>query len=452
MEFLEASKTARNNVIWNTYPFLNVMEFGATAFLCAMNPGNAVVLPTSWAYANLYSIFMAPIPLNAAEPSERDRAMCIKLMDQVLVLFCDIFEVMDRETNYSRPPPTQSKPSGHTLTTALGLHKRRVFDLLLTVIFNFSHYPKRPEGIDNFSARISKVSAPYRVDFAISQILMNRKTLMTVAPFNWTTSVQGPAKLREAARAVFGYYKGKNNLRVVTLDDRSTAPIYFSPFVNRENPILKVSECIGNGNGRVASDFESLPPVFVESFQADEYSDEETKNAIILQKRWKLVQNILEGRREMEQTVEGRANIKLYGICTEILSAEEREKFAESRAIDIQIRYVLFTRGHELVVQQANFVDKLARMKTKLKQLFKNKDLPPTDLEKLDEIRKELWSLTKKSENAGLELTLDSARAIVSSDGPAGLEQFIEGSLERMAEVDHAASRIQANLDDGFTE
>lgn len=277
--------------------------------------------------------------------------------------------------------------------------------------------------------------------------------MMAVAPFDWTTSVlQGPAKLREAAKTIFTYYKGKNNLRVVTLDNRSTAPVYFQPFVNRENPILKVSECLGRCNRRMAEDFLSLPPVFVDSFQADEYSDVETNYAVVLQKRWRFVRKILEGRREMEESVEGRANIKLHTMCNELLLPEESERCLRNTLITIRIRYVLFTRGHELLVRQENFAERITRIKTKLKQLFKNKELPATNLERLDEIQKELWSLTKKFETTSLNFDLETVRVTAILPSPIDLGQTIEGSLERMTEIDRVASKIQTTLDRDFME
>lgn len=115
-----------------------------------MNPGNAVVLPSSWAFLHLPDIIRSPLGLDAAEPQDKDRRECIIPLRDAIISFCIIFEKIDNEAQL----PLQFK--GRHKSPAV--HKRRIFDLLLTVMLNLSHYPSRPRGIDSLSARISKVS------------------------------------------------------------------------------------------------------------------------------------------------------------------------------------------------------------------------------------------------------------------------------------------------------
>ncbi|KAJ5980108.1 hypothetical protein N7481_007406 [Penicillium waksmanii] len=425
--FLNATKPVDKLLLSNLHPILSVVEFGVTAFLCAMNPGNAVVLPSSWAFLHLPDIIRSPLELDAAEPRDKDRMECIIPLRDVIISFCIIFEKLDNEAQL----PLQFK--GRHKSPAVP--KRRIFDLLLTVMLNLSHYPSRPRGIDSLSARISK-------------------TLALVAPPNWAShTMESPAKLREGVKATFSCYAGKNTLQVVTLNDKTTAPAYLKGFVDASAPVMKVSECIKN---RWDDQFEqdvqdSSAAAFhsVESSHSDEYSPVETNSIIFLQRQWRRRRKILEERHKAAQSVEGNFNMILFNHCQSLLRAKRAGETLIPKYLHVGVRYLVFTHGYRFVVKEDLVKGILLKMREKLRFLFENKELRAADLEELDALRGETWKAEKSARtNSGHHLfsRLELKILPLSSDTLSVTEATLEDALGRMTEMYQVASELQGRL------
>lgn len=151
LEILSVARSLDGSQMLYLHSLISVIELGVTAFLCAINPANAIVIPSSWAFLYLPDLFKAPLPMGAPEPREQDRKDRIPCLKDALISFCGAFDDWSYGMNHSL------QLRGFHGRVYTGILRKRVFDLLATVILNLNHYPSRLRDMDNFWRRITKV-------------------------------------------------------------------------------------------------------------------------------------------------------------------------------------------------------------------------------------------------------------------------------------------------------
>ncbi|KAJ5166413.1 DNA helicase UvrD-like C-terminal [Penicillium canariense] len=345
----------------------SVLELASTQMLCIVNPASACVIPWSWVLQYLPLIMKAPVARENT-PDEVLRATYMACVRGMVTSICKLAQTVE---SAALEHAIEFQGLGRKRITP-SMAKRRLFDLLTTIVLNLAHHPIRPRGLNEIWDLV-------------------HKTLGYVAPPGFSTpgSLQ---KLRDVVLPTYAAYNGKDKLHVITLDDSDKCPPYLRAFVTQADPRLKLSFVLG------MAQFEENEPVTKlanDTFDMDDYSRYEIEIVVKLQSRWRRVKLVLEDNRRMEESLEGQLMHALFSLCSTkfgTLPGSARVPAKEK----IRIRKLLFTDGMNIMLDLEALIANLRLVNQQWKIRFDLSFLQTSDIEELDNIKSRMTSIEAK--------------------------------------------------------
>ncbi|KAJ5825808.1 hypothetical protein N7474_002946 [Penicillium riverlandense] len=354
-EFLASmERIEMNSLTW--FPaLLSVVELATTYVLCLINPGNAVVIPWSWA------LFHLPIAMQSSSASSVALTDSVKMshlsfLTIMVSSFCRLLDKMEFAIN------THELGFMGRRRVPAGMIKRRNTDYLTTVALNLSHWPIIPKGFVDVWSQI-------------------QKTLAFTAPQSVITT-RGFQKLREESIRLYTAYNGKDELYVISLDNQSQPPLHFRGFIESHGRFETLTTALRSS--RLAENPLAMLKC-EDSTAGEEYSGHELNMIMNLQRCWRRVMKLIEEKRRMRETPEGKIIASLQRVCSlKFSSLPSHSRLSIKNKV--RLRKVLFTDVLKILVELETVAANVQRLKDTCKALFLN-TFALAEIEELDTIR-----------------------------------------------------------------
>ena len=123
-------------------------------------------------------------------------------------------------------------------------------------------------------------------------------------------------RFRQSCIREYAAYHHKDELCVVALDDRKSAPLFLRSFTQGNAKFAQLSDILQMS--RIAEN--PLSMGLGEDLQIDEYSGYELDMITNLQRRWRKVMEVLENNRRRAQSGEGKLIQFFHEVCTRQMS------------------------------------------------------------------------------------------------------------------------------------
>ncbi|CAP86579.1 Pc20g12500 [Penicillium rubens Wisconsin 54-1255] len=354
--FVQCLEKTPKSSLGSLHAVLSVLEFSATYILCIANPGRGIVVPWSWALQHLSTIMQSP----AKDYGFKDREIRVHTTDlmNVVISFCNLMEQVE-----------SALTSGILRFQGLGRNslpipivKRRCTELLTTVMLNLNHWPKQPVG------------------FKEMEKVVNKALRSTIIPPGMALEFSNSDRFRQSCIREYAAYHHKDELCVVALDDRKSAPLFLRSFTQGNAKFAQLSDILQMS--RIAEN--PLSMGLGEDLQIDEYSGYELDMITNLQRRWRKVMEVLENNRRRAQSGEGKLIQFFHEVCTRQMSVLPAS--AWSTRDKIHMRKVIFTDGVKIAMALFGVLDSLVQLKGRWRNEF-NSDCSTAKLEELSVIR-----------------------------------------------------------------
>lgn len=187
-------------------------------------------------------------------------------------------------------------------------------------------------------------------------------------------------RFRQSCIREYAAYNHKDELCVITLDDRKSAPLFLRSFTQGNAKFAQLSDILQVS--RIAEN--PLCMGLEEDWQIDEYTGYELDMIINLQRRWRQVMKVLENNRCREQTREGKLVQHFHEVCTRRMSILPAASW--STRDRIHMRRVIFTDGVKIAIALDNVLDSFRQLKGRWRQQF-DSNWSTAKLEELSVIR-----------------------------------------------------------------
>ncbi|EKV12225.1 TPR and ankyrin repeat-containing protein 1 [Penicillium digitatum PHI26] len=354
--FVQCLEKTPKSSLGSLHAVLSVLEFAATYILCIANPGRGIVIPWSWALQHLSTIMQSP----AKDYGFKDREIRVQTTDlmKIVTSFCSLMEQVE-----------SALTNGILRFQGLGrsnlpipIVKRRCTELLTTVNLNLNHWPKQPIG------------------FKEMEKVVNKTLRSTLIPPGMTLEFSNSDRFRQSCIREYAAYNHKDELCVITLDDRKSAPLFLRSFTQGNAKFAQLSDILQVS--RIAEN--PLCMGLEEDWQIDEYTGYELDMIINLQRRWRQVMKVLENNRCREQTREGKLVQHFHEVCTRRMSILPAASW--STRDRIHMRRVIFTDGVKIAIALDNVLDSFRQLKGRWRQQF-DSNWSTAKLEELSVIR-----------------------------------------------------------------
>ncbi|KXG50377.1 Tetratricopeptide-like helical [Penicillium griseofulvum] len=353
--FLVCLDKAPKSSLGSFHAVLSVLEFSATYVLCIANPGKGIVIPWSWALQHLSTIMQSP----AKDHTFKDRDIRVHTTDLINMItsFCTLMENVENALTSGVLRFQGMGRSG----LPIPIIKRRCTELLTTVNLNLNHWPKQPIGFKEMEKVVNK-------------------TLRSLIPPGMALELSSSDRFRQSCIREYAAYKQKDELCVIALDDRKSAPLFLRSFTQANakfaqlSDILKVSQIAEN----------PLSMGLGEDWQVDEYTGYELDMIMNLQRRWRQVMEVLENNRRRTQTREGKLIQHFHEVCTIRMSTQPGASW--STRDKIHMRKVIFTDGIKIAMSLEGVLASFRQLKDRWRQQFDSK-WSAAKLEELSVIR-----------------------------------------------------------------
>jgi hypothetical protein len=198
----------------------------------------------------------------------------------------------------------------------------------------------------------------------------------------------GHDTFRQTCIRAYDVYHQKDEICVITLDNKETAPLFLRAMVQSNakfctlDDILRVSHAVEQTS--------ALPDQAGETSNVEEYTGYEIDMIVNLQRRWRKVMSVFEVNRRTRATREGKLIQRLHEISSNVLPA------AGWSALDkIHIRKVLFTDGVRVIRDMEVQLACLQQLNNKWRYQFNNCQ-STIKLEELSALRGDILGLEKK--------------------------------------------------------
>jgi hypothetical protein len=192
---------------------------------------------------------------------------------------------------------------------------------------------------------------------------------------------------RQTCIREYNVYNQKDEVCVITLDNKETAPIFLRAIVQSNAKFRTLDDVL-----RVAHAVEqtSAQPEAGEAFNVDEYTGYELDRIVNLQRKWRKLMNVFELNRRSRETRDGKLIQHLHETCSNILPA------AGWSSLDkIKIRKVLFTDGIKVIRDMEAQLAALQHLKNQWRYQFDSCQ-STTKLEELSALRIDIVGIEKK--------------------------------------------------------
>ncbi|KAJ5545485.1 hypothetical protein N7535_006129 [Penicillium sp. DV-2018c] len=332
---------------------VSIFEFTVSYILCVTNPGKGIVIPWSWALTHLPTIMQSP----EKDHIFKDRELRIHL-DLLLAIvndFCEVLNLVDDAISESRLRGI-GRPGMPPFMV-----KHRCVDLLTTVVLNLNYWPKQPVGYGEVATMILK-------------------TVRRHAPKAMIVEFSSPDRLQKSCIAEYASYNRKDELCVVALDNRVSAPLFLRSFTQSNARFVKLSEVL------------QISSVSKRPFSSDlgedghvsDYSGYELDRIINLQRRWLEVMKIIGKRRRGVQSRESQLIQRYHDSCTEFMKVSPASDWPAREKI--RMRKVVFTDCIKITMAVECAQQSYRQLKDRWKQQLDNVQ-SAAKLEELSEIR-----------------------------------------------------------------
>ncbi|KAJ5375537.1 DNA helicase UvrD-like C-terminal, partial [Penicillium concentricum] len=353
--FLQCLEKTPKSSLGSLHAVLSVLEFAATYILCIANPGRGIVVPWSWALQHLSTIMQSP----AKDYTFKDREIRVHTTDlmNIVVSFCNLMEQVEHALTNGTLRFQGMGRSGFPIP----IIKRRCTELLTTVNLNLNHWPKQPIG------------------FKEMEKVVNR-TLRSLIPPGMALELSNSDRFRQSCIREYAAYNLKDELCVIALDDRKSAPLFLRSFTQGNAKFAQLSDILRVS--RIAED--PLSMGLGEDWQVDEYTGYELDMITNLQRRWRKVMKILANNRRRAQTREGKLIQhfhEMFAIRMSVLPAA-----AWSTLDKIHMRKVVFTDCMKITMSLDGVLASFRQLKDRWRQQF-DSNWSTTKLEELSVIR-----------------------------------------------------------------
>jgi hypothetical protein len=187
-------------------------------------------------------------------------------------------------------------------------------------------------------------------------------------------------RFRQSCIREYAAYNHKDELCVVALDDRKSAPLFLRSFTQGNAKFAQLSDILLMS--RIAEN--PLSMGLGEDWQIDEYSGYELDMITNLQRRWRQVMKVLEYNRRMAQTPEAKLTQYFHEVCMRRMSVLPAS--AWSTRDKIHMRKVIFTDGLKIALSLYDVLENLRELKDRWREEF-DSDWSTATLEDLSVIR-----------------------------------------------------------------
>ncbi|KAJ5504872.1 hypothetical protein N7463_007746 [Penicillium fimorum] len=353
--FLQCIEKTPKSSLGSLHAVLSVLEFAATYILCITNPGRGIVVPWSWALQHLSTIMQSP----AKDYKFKDREMRVHTTDlmNIVVSFCNLMEQVENAlSNGSLKFQGMGRNS-----LPIPIIKRRCTELLTTVNLNLNHWPKQPIGFKEMEKVVNK-------------------TLRSLIPPGMALEFSNSDRFRQSCIREYEAYNHKDELCVIALDNRKSAPLFLRSFTQGNAKFAQLSDIL-----RVSRIAENpLSMGLGEDWQVDEYTGYELDMVTNLQRRWRHVMKILQNNRRGAQTREGKLTQNFHEICMIRMSIPPAA--AWSTRDKIHMRKVIFTDCMKITMSLDGVLASFRQLKVRWRQQF-DSNWSTSKLEELSVIR-----------------------------------------------------------------
>lgn len=187
-------------------------------------------------------------------------------------------------------------------------------------------------------------------------------------------------RFRQSCIREYAAYNNKDELCVIALDDRKSAPLFLRSFTQGNAKFAQLSEILQVS--RIAEN--PLSMGLGEDWQVDEYTGYELDMITNLQRRWRQVMEVLENNRRRAQTREGKLIQHFHEMCRRRMSVLPAA--AWSTRDKIHMRKVIFTDGMKIAMSIDGVLDSFRQLKDRWRQQF-DSNWSTAKLEELSVIR-----------------------------------------------------------------
>ncbi|CAG8896595.1 unnamed protein product [Penicillium egyptiacum] len=354
--FVQCLEKTPKSSLGSLHAVLSVLEFSATYILCIANPGRGIVIPWSWALQHLSTIMQSP----AKDYGFKDREIRVHTTDlmNIIISFCNLMEQVE---NALTNGILRFQGLGRS-NLPIPIVKRRCTELLTTVSLNLNHWPKQPIG------------------FKEMEKVVNKTLRSTLIPPGMALEFSNSDRFWQSCIREYAAYNHKDELCVVALDDRKSAPLFLRSFTQGNAKFAQLSDIL-----RVSRIAENpLSMGLEEDWQIDEYSGYELDMITNLQRRWRQVMEVLEENRRKAQAREGKLIQHFHEVCTRRMSVPPAS--AWSTRDRIHMRKVIFTDGLKIAMSLDGVLGSFRQLKDRWRQQF-DSNWSTAKLEELSVIR-----------------------------------------------------------------
>ncbi|OQD61522.1 hypothetical protein PENPOL_c016G10680 [Penicillium polonicum] len=354
--FVQCLEKTPKSSLGSLHAVLSVLEFAATYILCIANPGRGIVIPWSWALQHLSTIMQSP----AKDYGFKDREIRVQTTDlmNMVTSFCGLMEQVESGLTNGI---LKFQGLGR-INLPIPIIKRRCTELLTTVNLNLNHWPKQPIGYKEMEKTVNKTL---------------RSSLI---PPGMALEFSNSDRFRQSCIREYAAYNHKDELCVIALDDRKSAPLFLRSFTQGNAKFAQLSDIL-----QVSHIAENpLSMGLEEDWQVDEYTGYELDMITNLQRRWRQVMKVLENNRRRAQTREGKLIQHFHEVCMRRMSVLPASTW--STRDKIHMRKVIFTDGMKIAMSLEGILDSFRRLKERWRQQF-DSNWSTAKLEELSIIR-----------------------------------------------------------------
>ncbi|KAI3103031.1 hypothetical protein CBS147333_7635 [Penicillium roqueforti] len=354
--FIQCLEKTPKSSLGSLHAVLSVFEFAATYILYIANPGKGIVIPWSWALQHLSTIMQSPVK----DYLFKDREIRVHITDlmHLVISFCNLMEQVE---NAFTSGALKFQGLGRT-SLPIPIVKRRCTELLTTVNLNLNHWPKQPIG------------------FKDMEKVVNKTLRSTLIPPGMALEFSNSDKFRQSCIREFAAYNHKDELCVIALDDRKSAPLFLRSFTQGNVKFIQLSDILKIS--RITEN--QLSMGLEEDWQVDEYTGYELDMITNLQRRWRQVMEVIENNRHRAQSREGKLIQHFHEVCTRRMSVLPAA--AWSTRDKIHMRKVIFTEGIKIAMSLDGVLDSFRQLNDRWRQQF-HSNLSTAKLEELSVIR-----------------------------------------------------------------
>lgn len=255
-------------------------------------------------------------------------------------------------------------------------------------------------------------------------------------------TARGFQKLREESIRLYTAYNGKDELCVISLDNKSQPPLHFRGVVDNHGrferliTVLKSSRIADNPLAMLTGE---------DSTAVEEYSGHELNMIMNLQRRWRRVMKLIEEKRRMRETPEGKIIASLQRVCSLKFSSVPGHSHLSIKN-KVSLRKLLFTDGLNILVELETVAANVQRLKDTCKVLFL-KTFALAEIEKLDTIRASINHIDTRLDALTAKWTLKRIGSVILIMPPRTFEHHAREAVGDLREVKQEAEVVKYQLD-----